>query len=419
MNQLKSIKMKILTYGDNPKISTGYGQVWDNLLTRWCKLKPSWEFYHLGWQSRDRPHKRIEGYTLLPVEKLEYGFDTVVPNISKYNPDIIVTLCDVGYQSGFINQIYEAKKRGWKGKWIAYVPIDTHSWAMTWDEVFDAMDVPVAMAKWGEKIMKANNVKKEIVTIPHGVDIKIYHPLENREQLKAKYNLQNLFVIGFVGRNQRRKRLDVLINGFKLFAKDKEDVLLMLHTDVEPVQAGWSLPYLQWKYKLKDKLKLTKTQLDIHIRQKIQPTDMNEIYNLMDVFCFPTGGEGFGLPAIECQASGVPLMQTAHCTGFELTGHEIPENWLDKPKNKGHGILIPVLRDIHNRPIVEVGTNGVEFVEADSIKLAEQLEELYQDWKKGGEKLKKMGKKAREFALKYSWDLIALKWLELFEKNAR
>jgi len=403
--------LKILSYGDNPYVSTGYGQVWLNLLKRWTKLRPNWEFYHLGWQSRDRPHKTELGFIQLPMGKLEYGYDTVTSNLLRYKPDFLITLCDVGWQSGFIKGVFEAKKAGWRGKWIMYTPIDTHSWAMTWSEIFDKPDINVAMAEWGKKMMELYQVPN-VVMIPHGVDTKEFKPL-NKEEIKTKLGLSGKFVVGFVGRNQRRKMLVNLIRGFSTFAQGKDDVILALHTDQEPAKAkqhnetpfvGWSLPYIQWKYKIADKLKLTKAGLDIDTRQRIQPENMNEIYNIMDVFCFATGGEGFGLPAIECQAAGVPLLMTACSTGFELC----------KKEN-----LIPVLKDKYGRMVVDIGTNGVEFVYPDDIAIAKLLDKFYDDWKKSGKLLKKESEEARKFALKYDWDLIAPKWIELFEENAR
>ena len=129
----------------------------------------------------------------------------------------------------------------------------------------------------------------------------------------------------------------------------------MLHTDEEPPQQGWSLKYMQWMYKIEDKLKLTKTGLDVFSRQNIGEHTMNEIYNFMDVFCYGTGGEGFGLPGIECQACGVPLLMTDCSTALDLC----------RPENR-----IPVLKDKYNRDVDVVGTNGVAFKVPDDMAMA-------------------------------------------------
>jgi len=405
--------MKILSYGDNPKVSSGYGQVWDNLLTRWCKEKPKWEFYHVGWQNRDRPHQRKEGYWMLPLLHKEYGFDTVLNNLTTINPDVLITLADVGWQAGFIDGVMAARQKGWRGVWIAYTPVDTHTWEyLSWSEILDAPDVVVAMSKAGFDTFKKFGVSR-LEMIPHGVDTKVYKPLAIRDELRKKYKLHDKFVVGFVGRNQRRKMESFLLRGFAQFAKGKEDVKLLLHTEVLPPQKdmpGWNIPGLIQKYAAEidpdfarlNKVIFTRQNLDAATKQKIQPEDMNEIYNLMDIFCFPTGGEGFGLPAIESQSAGVPLMMTNSTTGPELAN--------------GHGILIPILEDKYGRWVTETGTNGVENTCPDDVALAKLLNEVYTDWKNGGRDLREKSIKARNFALTYDWDLIQKSWIDLFEK---
>lgn len=393
--------MRILSYGDNPLTSTGYGTVWFNLLRDWAKLRPDWEFMHVGWQSRDRPHKTVEGYTMLPMKQNEYGYDTVYKYLMDYKPDFLVTLCDVGWQAGYIEHVFKAKQAGWKGKWIAYTPVDTHEWTMTWDETFDAPDINVAMAQFGYDVMKKHNVKNPYL-IKHGVDLESFKPMD-KEAMKERFGLGGKFTVGFVGRNQIRKMIDRILFGFKIFAEGKDDVALVLHTDQEPPQQGWSLPYMQWKLKIEDKLKLTKTNLDIIGRQMLQPSNMNDIYNMMNVFCYGTGGEGFGLPGIECQAAGVPLLMTDCTTALDLCRDE----------NK-----IPVLKDCHGRDVDIVGTNGVTFKVPDDIEIAKLLERYYQEWKTNRQKLFEREAEARVFAQQYDWSLISPKWIELFEKES-
>jgi len=401
IKQRKTPKFKILSYGDNPKTSTGYGCVWDNLLTQWCKLKPDWEFFHVGWQGRDREHKTVEGYTMLPMAKAEYGYDTVYLNLMKLKPDFLVTLCDVGWQTGFMESVHEAKKAGWKGKWIMYTPVDTDGWALTWDEAFNAPDINVAMAKFGYDRMIEHKVP-EVRLIEHGVDTKMFFPREDKAKLKEGL-LPGKFVVGFVGRNQKRKMLDRLLLGFKEFAKDKSDVVLLLHTDSEPPSQGWSLKYMQWMHGLTDKIKLTKTELDIIGRQTITTKGMNEIYNLMDVFCYPTGGEGFGLPGIETQAAGVPLLMANNSTALDLC----------KPENK-----IDILEDKYGRKTMDIGTNGVWFYYPDDLHMAKQLQRFYDMWKNDKAAYEKECKDAREFSLKYDWEPLCKKWIDLFEQEA-
>jgi len=401
--------MKILSCCDNAYVSTGYGTAWTNLLKRFTKLKKDWKFYHLGWQERGRKRMTIDGFVHLPAGKLDKGLDKAFEYIMKIQPDYFITMADVGIQAAYIEIVFKAKQMGWQGKWIAWTPIDSYSWATGWNEIFAGPDINLAMADFGVERMKANNVQN-IRVVPLGVDTKKYIPLENREELRKIFNFQDKFVVGFVGRNQKRKMLDRLIMSFAQFSKGKDDVSLLLHTDLVPPDCpGWDLRTLFYSYMKdydpellsKNKINMTKKDMDIVIRQSLAPDKIVEIYNLMDVFFYPTGGEGFGMPGIESQACGVPLIMTNATTGPELC---------DK-----HGTLIPRLKDLYGRDVIEIGQNAVENKYPDDVEGAKILEEHYKLWKEG--KLKEKGLKAREFSLKYDWDILAKRCIELFENE--
>jgi len=407
--------MKILTFGDNPKTSTGYGQIWDNLLKRWTKLRPDWKFYHVGWQNWDRPHQTKDGYFILPRGGDDYGADVLLENLMTYKPNYFITLCDVGIQSSYVDSFFEAKKRGYKGKWIAYLPIDNESWEyLLWNKILECPDLNVGMSKWSAESMRNHGVQR-VKYIPLGVDIEEFNILKEREIIRKNYGLSNHFVVGFVGRNQRRKMIAHLIKGFSQFSKGKDDVKLLLHTDAVPSKKylGWLMDSLNAKAEAEQdsdivkfqKIQLTKSNLGPGMRQRIQAKSMNEIYNMMDIFCYATGGEGFGLPGLECQSAGIPLMMTHTSSCDELTG------------NGTHGIIIPVLEDKYRRLVTEIGANGIENAVPDDKEIARLLEIYYNDWKSGKKILKEKSKQARRFALKYNWDKIARQWINLFEEE--
>lgn len=405
------IMVTIMTFGDNPKMSTGYGCVWDNLLSRWTKLKPKWEFIHVGWQNTDRPHITADGYMMLPRSKDNCGFDVILKYLMTYKPNILITLADIGKQSGFIPGVNEARKQGWKGKWLMYSPIDVHQWALHWDEILAASDVNVAMAKSGEVSMLDHKVPN-VTMIPHGVDTKLYFPKADKEVLRTKYGINDKFVCGFVGRNQTRKMIPFMMRGFANFAKGKDDVMLLMHTDSMAPGGegrGWSIDCLVQKFEKETnqdlfkckKIMLTETDMDILKRQAISTENMNDVYNLFDVFLFPTGGEGFGLPAIECQSAGVPILMSDNTTGPELAGDT--------------GELINILKDKYGRNVGIIGTNGVENLVPDDNHIRELLEKWYGEWK--SKELIKRAEKSRKFALTYDWGIIAKSWIDLFEKE--
>jgi SAM-dependent methyltransferase len=117
----------------------------------------------------------------------------------------------------------------------------------------------------------------------------------------------------------------------------------------------------------------------------------------MDVFLLPSKGEGFGVPIVEAQACGVPVI-TTNCTAQpEL----VEGGWLVKD-------LTPTWT-----------AQGSWQFECNPHEIAEYLEEAYDEWKSG--KIQERKDKAREKAKEYEWDkLIPEYWkptLEDIEKR--
>ncbi|RMF92074.1 MAG: glycosyltransferase, partial [Candidatus Schekmanbacteria bacterium] len=396
-------KITFLWVSDDPWQKTGYGMVGRNVLKRLAKEKDI-EVIALGTQFRGGEIE-YEGYKVVSGFKHPDGFDALGFYIKKYNPDVVVTLRDIGLQAGYVPAIEEARKNGWTGRWYGYCPLDTKVVVREWIPIWDRMDGIIAMSEWGKLTISHHTKDRyKIVTIPHGVDTKVFKPIkeEIRNRLRdAGAPFSEMFIVGAVGRNQYRKMWYKLFEGFSKFAKDKSDVMLLIHSDSDPVVVsdGWSYNHIAEKYGMRGKWQLTYPKLDIQTRFNIDDEKMNEIYNSFDVFCLPTGGEGFGVPLIEAQAAGVPVVTTAYTTGFELV--------------KGHGELIPPLKDTYGRDVTWVGQNGVEFVIPDDNKIAEALQKLYDD-----KKLReKYSKESREFSLKYDWDKINELWVKLIKER--
>ena len=383
---------------DSPFISSGYGSVMYNLIKRWTGSS-EFEFIFIG-NSSERQHERKLGegtYTALPRFS-DFGYDVLGQYLDKFKPDILLTLYDVGYQSGFIEIINKAHQIGWRGKWIAYLPIDTETKnVFTWEEVLSYMDVHVAMSKHGKKYFKKNyGIDAEY--IPHGVDLNTFKPRDMKHTAGID---EDTFVVGAVGKNQIRKMWFVLFKAFEKFQKDKNDVKLLLHTDVEPssVQSGWSLKYYANKHGFD--ISTTTANLSHVERQFIDNDIMANIYNSMDLYAFPTGGEGFGLPTLEAMACGIPVTTKDYTTGKELCG------------DAGFKI-IPILKDKYGRNVMWPGLNGVEFAIADDKVLAENMEYYYKKWKEGEYGEEKY--KAVQHAKKYNYDKIAKDWIKLFKR---
>jgi len=126
-----------------------------------------------------------------------------------------------------------------------------------------------------------------------------------------KYSLPEKFIL-FLGTLEPRKNVAGLIEAYNLF-RDENKAL----ADIKLVIAGgrgWKSEdiFLSWKKsKYKD---------DIKFLGYVEPGEKACLYNLAEVFVFPSFYEGFGFPPLEAMASGVPVITCFSSSLGEVAG---------------------------------------------------------------------------------------------------
>ncbi|RJS75271.1 glycosyltransferase family 1 protein [Methanophagales archaeon] len=160
------------------------------------------------------------------------------------------------------------------------------------------------LAKYSDRIIAVSTQTKEdlvnhlkipiekIAVVNLGVDEK-FKPAEKEER--------DYFVIGYLGALAARKRVDYLIGAFYYLKKKHAEFEIKLCICGKKTQDYSKLVKLA-----KDlNLKLDK---DIELRGFVQDEKLVEVYNSFDVFVLPSGWEGFGIPILEAQRCGVPVI---------------------------------------------------------------------------------------------------------------
>lgn len=115
-----------------------------------------------------------------------------------------------------------------------------------------------------------------------------------RDKIRKQYHIENKFVVGHVGRFCYQKNHDFLIDIFeKVHEKEKDAVLLLIGEG-----------------ELEDeiKAKVHRLGLDNCVIFVGACNNVNEMYQAMDVFVFPSRYEGLGMVAIEAQTAGLPVV---------------------------------------------------------------------------------------------------------------
>ena len=327
-------------------------------------------------------------FNIMGTGREPYSKDLLVPRIRELRPDIFGILLDSFMLYPWIFNLDFAPAKS-----ILYFPSDGGGGLpQGCENILKKFNVSVAMSKFAQKqALELYGIKSEY--IPHAVDEKNYFPLSKEERViaKAKWRLQDKFVIGSVFRNQGRKMADRMVKAFAIFAKTHPDAILFMHCDPQDAAAVFNIQLLIERNKLQNRCIFTGMQFFKGFDYK----QMNEIYNVMDVFFLSTSGEGFGVPIIEAMACEVPCVVTDYTTTHELL-----------MEDGQCGIPVPICTDITGSWTVERGL-------MDITKGAEALETLYNN----KELREKYGKVGREKVLKnYIWDVVGEQWDKLIRR---
>lgn len=149
-------------------------------------------------------------------------------------------------------------------------------------------------AKWlfTEKKVK----KKGVIIVNNAIDTeKFLYNEQTRKNIRKMYRiLPDDFVIGHVGRFEEQKNHCFLIELFKQISQERENVKLLL------VGTG------SLEEKIKEQVK------NLNLEDKViftgVCTNINEMYQAMDVFVLPSIFEGLPVSGIEAQASGLKCL---------------------------------------------------------------------------------------------------------------
>ena len=177
----------------------------------------------------------------------------------------------------------------------------------------------LAMSKFGQKALENQGI--ESFYVPHGIDTNLFTPRDRKES-RAELNIpEDAFLVSMVAANKGfppRKGFPEAFRAFKAFSDKHSDALLYLHTEanghVEGVNTGQLVNALELDG---DKLRFV-DQYHYHVGL---PADyLAKVYSASDVLLNPSYGEGFGIPILESQACGTPVITTNFSAMPELTG---------------------------------------------------------------------------------------------------
>ena len=183
---------------------------------------------------------------------------------------------------------------------------------------------------------------KDVKIINNAIDIEkfTYNELI-RNKIRKNMKLDNKFVIGHVGRFEPQKNHEFLVRMFNEYQKqDKNAILLLIGTGTLEKK----IKKLVHKLNLEDKVVFTGNI-----------SNVNEMYQVMDVFVLPSFHEGLPVVGIEAQISGLKCIlsnkiteETKITDNIEFLPIDDYNNWIEQIKKYKEYKRKKINNDIYN-----------------------------------------------------------------------
>jgi glycosyltransferase involved in cell wall biosynthesis len=387
-------KPKLLWCGDIVAM-TGFARVTENVLSR---LQEQYEIVVLSHNWWGDPTPLQSKYKMYPssnrFQTAPFGEDRIREVVEKEKPDIVFTINDmwiINEQYKRIKDLHDQKLF----KFVGYAPMDSYGWTGCLDDTANDWDGVISYTEFGAHEFIRGGIRKPITIIPHGITANQFYPMDKAEARKRLNLKDDIFIVFNGNRNQFRKRIDITVEGFAKFAKDKPDTQLYLHMGLK--DQGWDVMPLFARAMQREgidpngRIILTaQTQGPPNVEVEF----LNTIYNAVDVGVNTCKGEGWGLVSHEHAACRVAQVVPNHTSCKEIF--------------EGYGRLI---RCDH----VDVDTNySREMPCPSSDHLAAILTALYEDREKLAATAELCYLRATEE--RFSWDTIAHQFGEVFQE---
>jgi glycosyltransferase involved in cell wall biosynthesis len=306
-----------LLYSSNAFWSaSGYGVQGQSLLPRLAEL-PEFgsreSIAMFAWYGLQGGVHTVDEFKCYPAGNDPYGNDIIEAHAKNHGANIVVSLIDVWVMQ-------ETAKKVAPALWLPWLPIDHDPVPEKILTALDGAYRPLTYSKWGADLLRGAGI--ENTYIPHGIEPGIFRVIDDAESV-ANARAQMLGKDGdhltvMVAANKGfpdRKSFQVQLRSWAEFAKDKPGARLYIHTEPTTMHGGVDLPKLLASLGIGNRV-LFPDRYRYH--NGFPAAYMSMLYNVADIYLGSTMGEGFGIPIIEAQACGTPVIVTNFSSMPEL-----------------------------------------------------------------------------------------------------
>ena len=294
------MKRRLLWVGD-AAVSSGFAKSTHRILD---VLQLTFDVHVLGLNYHGDPHTYpYPIYPCYPGGDM-FGLGRLKEMLQKHGPSVIVVQNDPWNFQAYLKRI------NGNVPVVGVVAVDGKNCR---GKQLNGLALAVFWTRFGEEQAKLGGYTGPSTVIPLGVDLETFKPSADKAAVRERMSLPKIlslrglppetFIVGVVGRNQHRKRLDLTIEYFSHWVHKYQvnDAVLWLH--VAPTgERAYDLEQLAEYYNISNRIVIP----DIDERHGVTEDLLARLYNAFDVMMTTTQGEGFGLPCLEGMACGTP-----------------------------------------------------------------------------------------------------------------
>ena len=313
----------VSVFSNSPDVPSGYGQQMSHLIPRLVRHGLDTAILsNYGNEAQVTEYKTPYGKAKhYPKSFVPHSVDTIGMRHAQHRqgkedlPHAIMTLYDV----------WVLNKVQLDAPVLSWVPIDHVTMPAPVRQFLERDNVyPIAMAPHGKRLFDERGIESSY--IPHAIDTSIYKPSSATatKKLRAKLGVgEDTFLATMVAANKgngyyHRKAMVENIMAFAMFHKEHPNSKLYLHTDPRPHIGGVDLA------KVFESLGLTTDSVLVadgdELMVGVPQKTLADIYSASDVLLAASYGEGFGVPVVEAQACGTPVITSNWAATQDLAG---------------------------------------------------------------------------------------------------